>query len=106
LASIMAAGSLPALRSIMLAADGDRPAARMHPAVDVRSGAQLLQRVGLGNPVADARAGCAFGSLRALSRICAQGWAAFWPTQRLHLARPPMRALWTLSPRRPMPMAA
>lgn len=55
LISMMAAGSLPALRSIMLAADGERPAARMHPAVDVRSGAQLLQRVGLANPVADAR---------------------------------------------------
>jgi len=55
LISVMAAGSLPALRAIMLAADGERPAARMHPAVDVRSGAQLLQRVGLANPVADAR---------------------------------------------------
>jgi SAM-dependent methyltransferase len=55
LISMMAAGSLPALRQIMLEADGDRPAARMHPAVDVRSGAQLLQRVGLANPVADAR---------------------------------------------------
>jgi hypothetical protein len=80
----------------------------MHPAVDVRSGAQLLQRVGLGNPVADARGlDVRFGSLRALvADLRAQGWAAFWPTQRLHLARPPMRALWTLSPRRPMPMAA
>jgi SAM-dependent methyltransferase len=55
LISIMAAGSLPALRGIMLAADGERPAARLHPAVDVRSGAALLQRVGLANPVADAR---------------------------------------------------
>ena len=55
LVSMMAAGSLPALRAIVMAADGDRPAARMHPAVDVRSGAQLLQRVGLANPVADAR---------------------------------------------------
>jgi hypothetical protein len=75
LASIMAAGSLPALRSIMLAADGDRPAARMHPAVDVRAGAQLLQRVGLGNPVADARGlDVRFGSLRALvADLRAQG---------------------------------
>ena len=55
LISMMAAGSLPALRDILLTADADRPAARMHPAVDVRSGAQLLQRVGLANPVADAR---------------------------------------------------
>lgn len=67
LASMMAAGSLPALRTIMLEADGDRPAARMHPAVDVRSGAQLLQRAGLANPVVDARGlDIRFRSLRGL----------------------------------------
>ncbi|HWU01386.1 MAG TPA: methyltransferase domain-containing protein [Novosphingobium sp.] len=55
IASLMGAGSLAALRDIMLAADGDRPAARMHPMVDVRAGAQLLQRAGFADPVADGR---------------------------------------------------
>jgi SAM-dependent methyltransferase len=78
LISMMAAGSLPVLRSIMLEADGERPAARLHPAVDVRSGAQLLQRVGLANPVADARGlDVRFGSLSALvSDLRAQGLGA------------------------------
>jgi len=55
LATMIGAGSLPALRGIMLAADGDRPAPRLHPQVDVRAGAQLLQRAGLADPVADGR---------------------------------------------------
>lgn len=55
LASFVGAGSLPVLRRIMLAADGERPAARVHPMVDVRAGAQLLQRAGWADPVADSR---------------------------------------------------
>lgn len=55
LASLVGAGSLPALRAAMLAADGDRPAPRLHPAIDVRAGAQLLQRAGWANPVVDVR---------------------------------------------------
>lgn len=55
IASFAGAGSLPVLRRIMLAADGDRPAARAHPMVDVRAGAQLLQRAGWADPVADSR---------------------------------------------------
>ena len=54
-ASFVGAGSLPTLRRIMLAADGERPAARIHPLVDVRAGAQLLQRAGFADPVADGR---------------------------------------------------
>ncbi|HEY6815890.1 MAG TPA: methyltransferase domain-containing protein [Croceibacterium sp.] len=54
-ASFVGAGSLPVLRRIMLAADGERPAARVHPMVDVRAGAQLLQRAGWADPVADSR---------------------------------------------------
>jgi SAM-dependent methyltransferase len=54
-ASFVGAGSLPVLRRIMLAADGERPAARIHPMVDVRAGAQLLQRAGWADPVADSR---------------------------------------------------
>lgn len=56
IASFAGAGSLPALRSVMLAADGDRPAARLHPMVDVRAGAALLQRAGWADPVADGHA--------------------------------------------------
>lgn len=55
IASFMAAGSLPALRQAMLEADGDRPAPRLHPMVDVRAGGQLLQRAGFADPVIDCR---------------------------------------------------
>jgi SAM-dependent methyltransferase len=55
IASFVGAGSLPVLRRIMQAADGERPAARVHPMVDVRAGAQLLQRAGWADPVADSR---------------------------------------------------
>ena len=49
------AGSLPALRQIMLAADGDRPAARLHPQVDTGSATALLQRAGYSRQVVDSR---------------------------------------------------
>lgn len=55
IASFCGAGCLPALRTAMLAADGACPAPRMHPAVDVRAGGQLLQRVGFCDPVVDSR---------------------------------------------------
>ena len=55
LASFVGAGSLPSLRAAMLAADGERPAPRLHPMVDVRAGAQLVQRAGFADPVADGR---------------------------------------------------
>lgn len=55
LASFPGAGSLPVLRRIMQLADGERPAGRMHPLVDVRAGAQLVQRAGFTDPVADGR---------------------------------------------------
>ncbi len=55
IASFMGAGSLPQLRDTMFAADGSRPAPRLHPMVDVRAGGQLLQRVGLSDPVVDSR---------------------------------------------------
>lgn len=56
IACMPAAGSLPAMRAAMLAADGERPAPRLHPMVDVRAGAQLLQRCGFDDPVADGHA--------------------------------------------------
>lgn len=55
IASFSGAGSLPALRAAMLSADGDRPAPRIHPQVDVRAGGQLLQRAGFADPMADSR---------------------------------------------------
>ena len=55
IAQFVGAGSLPRLRDAMLAADGERPAARMHKKVDVRAGGQLLQRCGFARPVADSR---------------------------------------------------
>jgi hypothetical protein len=63
------------LRAAMLAADAERPAARIHPFVDVRAGAQLLQRTGFADPVADSRhLDVAFRSLaRAVQDLRAQG---------------------------------
>jgi SAM-dependent methyltransferase len=55
IASFPGAGSLPRLREAMLAADGDRPAPRLHPQIDVRAGGQLLQRAGFADPVIDSR---------------------------------------------------
>lgn len=55
IASFLSSGSLPRLREIMLAADADRPAARIHPMVDVRAGGQLLQRTLYADPVIDQR---------------------------------------------------
>lgn len=54
LATLVGAGSLPRLRAALLAADGERPAARLHPAVDAKGGAGLLQRAGFARQVADA----------------------------------------------------
>ncbi len=67
LASFLAAGSLPILRAAMQVGDSERPAARMHPMIDVRAGGQLLQRTGFARPVVDGRSlPVRFGSLRAL----------------------------------------
>ena len=55
IASFVGAGSLATLRGAMLAADGERPAPRIHPQVDVRAGGQLLQRSGFADPVVDSR---------------------------------------------------
>ena len=52
-AAFPGAGSLPVLRFIMLAADGDRPAPRIHPQVDSQAGAALMQRAGFSKHVVD-----------------------------------------------------
>ena len=53
IASFIGGQSLPALRAAMLAAEPDRPAARLHPLVDPRAAPQLLQRTGWKDPVVD-----------------------------------------------------
>ncbi len=75
IASFVGAGSLQNLRQAMLAADGERPAPRLHPAVDVRAGGQLLQRAGWAQPVVDCRSFSArFSSLDSLvADLRAQG---------------------------------
>ena len=75
IASFTGAGSLPVLRAAMLAADGERPAARIHPQIDVRAGGQLLQRAGFADPVIDSRSlDVAFRSLGGLvADLRAQG---------------------------------
>ena len=55
IASFVGAGSVANLRRAMLAAEPERPAARLHPMVDIRAAAQLLQRAGWTEPVADSR---------------------------------------------------
>lgn len=75
IASFLGAGSLPSLREAMRAADGERPAPRVHPQVDVRAGGQLLQRAGFADPVVDYRTlTVRFGSMAALvADLRAQG---------------------------------
>ena len=53
IASMVGAGSLPMLRQIMLAADGEKPAARVHPQVDNRAATALLERAGFARQVVD-----------------------------------------------------
>lgn len=53
LAALVGAGSFPVLRSALQAAERDRPAARLHPQIDVRSAGDLLVRAGFALPVAD-----------------------------------------------------
>lgn len=68
LAQFLGAGSLAELRGILLEADGERPAARIHPQVDVRAGGQLLQRCGFADPVIDSRSlKVRFSALQVLS---------------------------------------
>lgn len=53
IASFPGAGSLPQLRNVMMAADDDKPAARVHPMIDHRASADLLQRAGFKRQVVD-----------------------------------------------------
>jgi len=51
--AFLGGGSLPALRAVLRVAEGERPAARLHPQIDVRSAGDLLVRAGFTLPVAD-----------------------------------------------------
>lgn len=53
IAAMVGAGSLPVLRRIMLAADGERAAPRIHPQVDNRAATMLLERAGFARLVVD-----------------------------------------------------
>lgn len=53
LAAFVGAGSLASLRACLRTAESERPVARIHPQVDVRSAGDLLVRAGFALPVAD-----------------------------------------------------
>lgn len=53
LAAFLGAGSLSTLRAALREAEAERPAARLHPQIDVRAGGDLLARAGFALPVAD-----------------------------------------------------
>ena len=64
LASMIGAGSLANLRRAMIAAEPDRPSARMHPLVDNASASGLMQRALFRRQVVDSRSvEVAFSSL-------------------------------------------
>ncbi|WP_188055753.1 methyltransferase domain-containing protein [Sphingosinithalassobacter sp. CS137] len=54
LGAFLGAGTLATLRTVMLEAETERPAARFHPQIDVRAAGDLLARAGFALPVADA----------------------------------------------------
>lgn len=56
MAALLGAGSLTTLRAAFRATEGDRPVARFHPQIDVRSAGDLLMRAGFALPVADIEA--------------------------------------------------
>lgn len=53
LGAFLGGSTLATLKSVLLEAEADRPAARVHPQVDVRSAGDLLVRAGFALPVAD-----------------------------------------------------
>lgn len=53
LAAFCGAGTLATLRAVLREAESERPAARLHPQIDVRSAGDLLVRAGFALPVAD-----------------------------------------------------
>lgn len=89
LAAMTGAGSLPRLRQAMLAADGDRPAARIHPQIDARAASALLQRAGFTRQVVDDHALIArYSSIdRLIGDLRQQGQGSVLADQALALGR-------------------
>lgn len=58
LGAFAAAGSLPMLRNALRRAEGDYPAPRLHPQIDVRAAGDLLLRAGFALSVADLEPVC------------------------------------------------
>ncbi len=87
LASLIGAGSLANLRRAMIAAEPDRPAARMHPLVDTAAGSALMQRALFKRQVVDSHTvEVAYSSLdRLVSDLRDQGL-----TSALASAPPPL----------------
>ncbi|MDG6079550.1 methyltransferase domain-containing protein [Erythrobacter litoralis] len=56
IASVVGAGSLGNLRRAMIAAEPEKPAARMHPLIDTPSASALMQRAGFRRQVVDSHA--------------------------------------------------
>lgn len=66
-APILGAGSLSSLRQILMTADGDRPAARVHPQIDTRAATALMERAGFARQVVDTHTlSVRYGSLETL----------------------------------------
>jgi SAM-dependent methyltransferase len=53
LGHMFGAGSLAKLKSLLMAAERDRASSHIHPQIDLRSAADLMQRAGFALPVAD-----------------------------------------------------
>ena len=53
LGAFLGGSTLATLRAVLLEAEADRPAARVHPQIDVRAAGDLLMRAGFALPVAD-----------------------------------------------------
>lgn len=89
LGAFLGAGSLSTLRAAIIAAEAERPVARFHPQIDVRSAGDLLARAGFALPVADVETlTVRYGSLAGLLRDL-RGMAA---TNLLPDVRPLTRA--------------
>lgn len=77
IACLTGAGTLPSLRQVLLAADGERPAARVHPQIDNQTASALLARAGFARQVVDTHSlTVTYRSLdRLLADLRAQGLA-------------------------------
>jgi hypothetical protein len=77
IACLTGAGTLPMLRQVLQVADGERPAARVHPQIDNQTASALLARAGFARQVVDTHSlTVTYRSLdRLLADLRAQGLA-------------------------------